>query len=62
MMIQLKGPGAELSRRVHNLLTISRVHANTGFLGSGIYLPGSAKIHEQSLAELQEVKIVQPIS
>nr|XP_010929771.1 nuclear pore complex protein NUP54 [Elaeis guineensis] len=52
---QLKGPGAELSRRVHNLLTISRVRANTGALGSCIYLPGSAKIHEQSLAGLQEV-------
>lgn len=52
---QLKGPGAELSRKVHNLLSISRVHANAGALGSSIYLPGSARIHEQSLAELQEV-------
>ncbi|KAJ4972996.1 hypothetical protein NE237_006170 [Protea cynaroides] len=51
---QLKGPGAELSRRVHNLLSISRVRANANGGGS-IYLPGSTKIDEQSLADMQEV-------
>lgn len=52
---QLKGSGAELSRRVQNLLTMSRVQANgIGPTGS-IYLPGSTKIHDQSLADLQEV-------
>ncbi|CAL9115469.1 nuclear pore complex protein NUP54-like [Musa acuminata AAA Group] len=52
---QLKGPGAELSRRVHNLVSISRARANTGELNGSIYIPGSAKIREQSLADLQEV-------
>ncbi|PSS26954.1 Nuclear pore complex protein [Actinidia chinensis var. chinensis] len=52
---QLKGSGAELSRRVQNLLTIARVQAN-GFGGGGsLYLPGSTKIHERSLADMQEV-------
>ncbi|RWR74549.1 nuclear pore complex protein NUP54 [Cinnamomum micranthum f. kanehirae] len=51
---QLKGPGAELARRVHHLLSVSRVHANVG-VGGSIYLPGSTKIHEQSLADMQEV-------
>lgn len=51
---QLKGSGAELSRRVQNLLTVSRVQSN-GFGGGSIYLPGSTKIHEQSLADMQEV-------
>ena len=52
--IQLKGSGAELSRRVQNLLTIARVQAN-GFGGGSLYLPGSTKIHERSLADMQEV-------
>ncbi|KAL2519701.1 Nuclear pore complex protein [Abeliophyllum distichum] len=51
---QLKGSGAELSRRVQNLLTISRVQAN-GLNGGSLYLPGSTNIHEQSLADMQEV-------
>ncbi|KAK1294887.1 hypothetical protein QJS10_CPA16g00986 [Acorus calamus] len=51
---QIKGSG-ELSRRVHNLLSISRMHANTGGLNASSYLPGSMKIHEQSLADMQEV-------
>ncbi|CAL5349694.1 hypothetical protein CsSME_00036717 [Camellia sinensis var. sinensis] len=51
---QLKGSGAELSRRVQNLLTMTRVQANGGGGGS-IYLPGSTKIHDQSLADMQEV-------
>lgn len=54
--LQLKGPGAELSRRVHNLVSISRARANTGELNGSIYIPGSAKIREQSLADLQEVR------
>ncbi|KAI4336594.1 hypothetical protein L6164_015104 [Bauhinia variegata] len=52
---QLKGSGAELSRRVQNLLTVSRVQANGIGFGGSVYLPGSTKIHEQSLADLQEV-------
>jgi nuclear pore complex protein Nup54 len=51
---QFKGSGAELSRRVQNLLITSRVQASG--LGNGsVYLPGSTKIHEQSLADMQEV-------
>ncbi|KAG8365912.1 hypothetical protein BUALT_Bualt17G0021300 [Buddleja alternifolia] len=51
---QLKGSGAELSRRVQNLLTLSRLQAD-GLNGGSFYLPGSTKIHEQSLADMQEV-------
>ncbi|XP_022874718.1 nuclear pore complex protein NUP54-like [Olea europaea var. sylvestris] len=51
---QLKGPGAELSRRVQNLLAISRVQAH-GLDGGSLYLPGSTNIDEQSLADMQEV-------
>ncbi|KAL7206644.1 hypothetical protein ACSBR2_019373 [Camellia fascicularis] len=55
--IQLKGSGAELSKRVQNLLTMARVQENGGGSGGGgsIYLPGSTKIHDQSLADMQEV-------
>ncbi|KAL4363032.1 hypothetical protein GQ457_04G008570 [Hibiscus cannabinus] len=52
---QLRGSGAELSRRVQNLLTVSRVQANAIGAGGSLYLPGSTKIQEQSLAEMQEV-------
>ncbi|XP_050205268.1 nuclear pore complex protein NUP54 [Mercurialis annua] len=52
---QLKGSGAELSRRVQNLLNVTRVQANALGAGGSIYLPGSTKIHEQSLADMQEV-------
>lgn len=52
---QLKGSGAEFSRRVHNLLTVSRVQANGIGAGGSLYLPGSTKIHEESLADMQEV-------
>ncbi|PRQ39934.1 putative nucleoporin Nup54/Nup57/Nup44, nucleoporin Nup54, alpha-helical domain-containing protein [Rosa chinensis] len=52
---QLKGPGAELSSRVQNLRTISRVQANSIGAGGFVSLPGSTKIHEQSLADMQEV-------
>ncbi|KAL0421547.1 UNVERIFIED_CONTAM: Nuclear pore complex protein [Sesamum latifolium] len=51
---ELKGSGAELSRRVQNLLTLSRLQAD-GLNGGSVYLPGSTKIHEQSLADMQEV-------
>ncbi|KAF5951499.1 hypothetical protein HYC85_009443 [Camellia sinensis] len=52
----LKGSGAELSRRVQNLLTMAHVQANGGGGGGGsIYLLGSTKIHDQSLADMQEV-------
>lgn len=51
---QMKGSGAELSRRVQNLLAISRVQAN-GKSGTSVYLPGSSKIHEQSFTDMQEV-------
>ncbi|MBA0586167.1 hypothetical protein Gorai_016917 [Gossypium raimondii] len=47
--------GAELSRRVQNLLIVSRVQANAIGAGGSLYLPGSTKIHEQSLADMQEV-------
>ncbi|KAI4383604.1 hypothetical protein MLD38_009420 [Melastoma candidum] len=50
---QLKGSGAELSKRVQSLLAISRSQANGGVAGS-LYLPGSTKIDGQSLADLQE--------
>lgn len=53
--MQLKGSGAELSRRVQNLLTVARVQANGGGSGGSIYLSGSTKIHDQSLADMQEV-------
>ncbi|XP_057949554.1 nuclear pore complex protein NUP54 [Malania oleifera] len=52
---QLKGSGAELSKRVQNLLTVYRFHAGAIGGGSSVYLPGSTKIHEQSLTDMQEV-------
>ncbi|KAK9934397.1 hypothetical protein M0R45_021543 [Rubus argutus] len=52
---QLKGSGAELSSRVQNLRTISRVQASSFGAGGFVSLPGSTKIHEQSLADMQEV-------
>ncbi|PIA51189.1 hypothetical protein AQUCO_01100193v1 [Aquilegia coerulea] len=55
LTMQLKGSGAELSRRVHNLLSISRLQGNGIGGGGSVHLPGSAKIHEQSLADMQEV-------
>ncbi|AES72057.2 putative nucleoporin Nup54/Nup57/Nup44, nucleoporin Nup54, alpha-helical domain-containing protein [Medicago truncatula] len=52
---QLKGSGAELSRRVQNLLGVSRVKANSNGFCNSAHLLGSTKIHDQSLADLQEV-------
>lgn len=54
---QLKGSEAELSRRVQNLVTISRVQENAIGAGGLVCLPGSTKIHEQSLADMQEVRV-----
>lgn len=54
--LQLKGSGAELSRRVQNLLTVARVQTN-GHGGASVYIPGSTKIHEQSLADMHEVLV-----
>ncbi|KAL2247141.1 UNVERIFIED_CONTAM: Nuclear pore complex protein NUP54 [Sesamum indicum] len=45
---------SESSRRVQNLLTLSRLQAD-GLNGGSVYLPASTKIHEQSLANMQEV-------
>ncbi|KAE9603060.1 hypothetical protein Lal_00042401 [Lupinus albus] len=52
---QLKGSGADLSRRVQNLLRVSHVQTSGIGFGGSVYLPGSTKIHERSLADLQEV-------
>lgn len=52
---QLKKPGAELSRRVQGLLSVSRTQSNAGIIGGSLCLPNSMKIEEQSLADLQEV-------
>lgn len=60
ILVQLKGSGPELSRRVQNLLAVSQAQAN-GFGGASMYLPGSTKIHEQSLADLQQVKPFYPL-
>lgn len=57
MELQLKGSGAELSSRVQNLRTISRVQANSLGAGGFVSLPGSTRIHEQSLADMQEVRV-----
>ncbi|KAL7236739.1 hypothetical protein ACSBR1_019940 [Camellia fascicularis] len=53
----MKGSGAELSKRVQNLLTMAHVQENGGGGGGGgsIYLLGSTKIHDQSLADIQEL-------
>lgn len=52
---QLKGSGADLSRRVQNLRTVARVQANVYSGSISVYLPGSTKIQEQSLSDMQEV-------
>ncbi|XP_020672752.1 nuclear pore complex protein NUP54 isoform X2 [Dendrobium catenatum] len=51
---QIKGPGGELSRKVHNLSSISRLQANAGGIGASYHI-GSVKIDERSLADLQVV-------
>uniref|UniRef100_A0A1J3D6J5 Nuclear pore complex protein NUP54 n=1 Tax=Noccaea caerulescens TaxID=107243 RepID=A0A1J3D6J5_NOCCA len=52
---QVKGPGAEVSRRVQSLQSISRAQAHSFSAGSSIFFPGSTKIDEQSLIDMQEV-------
>ncbi|KAL8142448.1 hypothetical protein V2J09_015480 [Rumex salicifolius] len=52
---QLKGSGAELSRRVQSLLAISRLQSNDNGLHTSFCVPGSNKIHEQSITDMQEV-------
>lgn len=56
--LKLKGPGTELSRRVHNLLSITRMRANSGDFRDSIHILGPAKLQEQSLCDLQEVWFV----
>lgn len=51
---QVKGPAGDLSRKLHNLLSLARVQANAGGIGASYHL-GSIKIEDQSLADLQEV-------
>ena len=38
------------------MLTVTRGQANGSGPGNSIYFQGSAKIHEQSLADMQEVR------
>ncbi|KAL6871580.1 hypothetical protein ACP4OV_014409 [Aristida adscensionis] len=51
---RLKGPGADLPKRVNNLLSTSRLLASTGGAGGTVYIPTSAKVDERSIAELLE--------
>ncbi|KAL5198736.1 hypothetical protein ABZP36_002248 [Zizania latifolia] len=51
---QLKGPNGDLHKRVYNLVSTSRLLASTGGAGGPIYIPSSAKVDEQSVAELLE--------
>uniref|UniRef100_J3MK48 Nucleoporin Nup54 alpha-helical domain-containing protein n=1 Tax=Oryza brachyantha TaxID=4533 RepID=J3MK48_ORYBR len=51
---QLKGPTGDLHKRVYNLLSTSRLLASTGGAGGPIYIPSSAKVDEQSVADLLE--------
>jgi nuclear pore complex protein Nup54 len=52
--LQIKGPNADLSKRVNSLL--SSLLASTGGAGGQVYIPNSAKVEEQSVTELLEVK------
>jgi nuclear pore complex protein Nup54 len=54
--LQIKGPNADLSKRVNSLLSTSRLLASTGGAGGQVYIPNSAKVEEQSVTELLEVK------
>lgn len=53
--MQLKGPSADLSKRVNTLVSASRLLANTGGAGGPVYIPSSAKVDERSVTELLEV-------
>jgi len=48
---QLKGPGADLSKRVNTLLSTSNLLASTG---GPVYIPNSAKVDERSVTDLLE--------
>ncbi|RCV10388.1 hypothetical protein SEVIR_2G113900v4 [Setaria viridis] len=54
MLKRLKGPSADLSRRVNTLLSTSRLLASTGGAGGPVYIPNSAKVDERSVTELLE--------
>ncbi|KAJ3671891.1 hypothetical protein LUZ60_007970 [Juncus effusus] len=58
MAKQIRGPASELSKRVYNLMSVSRVLVNSGQVGQ-LYVPGSAKVDDQSLLDLQEVLLQQ---
>ncbi|CAN6197528.1 unnamed protein product [Urochloa humidicola] len=51
---RVKGPSADLSKRVNTLLSQSRLLANTGGAGGPVYIPNSAKVDERSVTELLE--------
>ena len=53
--LQLKGPSADLSKRVNTLLSTTRLLASTGGAGGSVYIPSSAKVDERSVTELLEV-------
>ncbi|KAF3334389.1 Nuclear pore complex protein NUP54 [Carex littledalei] len=59
MAKRIKGPGSELSKRVYNLMSVSRVLISSGGAGGPVYVPSSAKVDEQSLFDLQEVLLQQ---
>jgi nuclear pore complex protein Nup54 len=56
--IQIKGTGGDLSKRTYNLLSTSRLLASTGGASGPIYIPNSAKVDEQSVTDLLEVRVV----
>ncbi|WVZ62738.1 hypothetical protein U9M48_012448 [Paspalum notatum var. saurae] len=49
---RLKGPSADLSKRVNTLVSTSRLVASTGGAGGPVYIPSSAKVDERSVTEL----------
>ncbi|XP_062189726.1 nuclear pore complex protein NUP54-like isoform X1 [Phragmites australis] len=51
---RIKGPSADLSKRVNTLLTASCLLASTGGVGDPVYIPSSAKVDERSVTELLE--------
>jgi nuclear pore complex protein Nup54 len=58
LCIQIKGTGGDLSKRTYNLLSTSRLLASTGGASGPIYIRNSAKVDEQSVTELFEVRAV----
>ncbi|CAN6180197.1 unnamed protein product [Urochloa humidicola] len=51
---RVKGPSADLSKRVNTLLSQSRLLASSGGAGGPVYIPNSAKVDERSVTELLE--------